>query len=56
MKVFNYPVITKGAKYVEGIGHSSHVTCVRELGPGRVVTTGGLDRSVICWRIKDGDV
>ena len=56
LNVFNYPCVTKGAQCVEGRGHSSHVTCVRELGQGRVVTTGGKDGTVICWRVKDGDV
>ncbi|GMI41609.1 hypothetical protein TrCOL_g10410, partial [Triparma columacea] len=52
VKVFNYPVVTKGASAVEGKGHSSHVTNVRCVRDGsRVISVGGADRSVIVWKI-----
>ncbi|GMH46698.1 hypothetical protein TrVE_jg371 [Triparma verrucosa] len=54
VRVYNYPVVTKGAKYVVGVGHSSHVTCVRWLTDETLVTSGGGDKSVIVWKVKEG--
>lgn len=54
VRVYNYPVVTKGAKYVTGQGHSSHVTCVRWLTDETLVTSGGGDKSVIVWKVKEG--
>merc|ERR1711966_421688 len=51
VKLFNYPCLTKGAEFVEGKGHSSHVTNVRFINDNEdsVVSVGGNDRSIIVW-------
>jgi len=52
VKVFNYPCLSKGNKFVEGKGHSSHVTNVRfTQDDSHMLTTGGNDRSVFQWRL-----
>ena len=57
VNVFNYPVIVKGSACLEGVGHSSHVTNVRFKGreEKEVVSTGGGDRCVIVWSLKDSE-
>ena len=54
VSLFNYPVITKGAKKVVGNGHSSHVTNVRfALDGKRLISTGGNDKTVMIWKILE---
>lgn len=51
VKLFNYPCLEKGAGFVEGKGHSSHVTNIRfNKSDAAVVTVGGNDRSVFVWK------
>ncbi|GMI28049.1 hypothetical protein TeGR_g2361, partial [Tetraparma gracilis] len=54
VKVFNYPVVSKGSESQEGIGHASHVTNVRWLGAEEkmLVSAGGNDKCVILWHVK----
>jgi len=53
VRVFNYPSIEKGGAWVEGVGHSSHVTNIRfNLSDENIVTCGGNDRSVFVWKVK----
>ena len=62
VKVFNYPAIEEGAGFVEGLGHSSHVTNCRFVTEDSrdtkrssrtrdycFLTAGGNDRAVIVW-------
>merc|ERR1711924_273186 len=50
LKVFNWPCVTRGAQFVEGTGHSSHVTNVRfNTDATNIVTCGGNDRAVFVW-------
>jgi len=54
IKIFNYPCLEKGAKFVQGQGHSSHVTNVRfNKVDSNLVTVGGNDRSVFVWTVKN---
>ena len=52
IKVFRHPSPTKGAQFVLGRGHSSHVTCVR-FAPGDdyMLSAGGDDQCVLQWRL-----
>lgn len=52
VNLFNYPCIEKGAKSIEGKGHSSHVTNVRWTFDDRyLITTGGEDQCIMQWKI-----
>ncbi|OQR95137.1 microtubule-associated protein [Achlya hypogyna] len=54
VKIFRYPCLTKGAKWVQGDGHCSHVTCVRFTADDKyLLSTGGNDRAVLQWRLTD---
>jgi microtubule-associated protein-like 6 len=55
VKLFKYPCFAKkGAKYQEGVGHASHVTCVRfNADDTKVITVGGNDKSVFQWRVTN---
>jgi len=55
VKIFNYPCIEKGATFVSGNGHSSHVTNIRfNKVDTNLVTVGGNDRSVFIWNVATG--
>merc|ERR1711871_809262 len=58
VKLFKYPCFAKkGAKYQQGIGHASHVTCVRfNADDTKVITVGGNDKSVFQWRVTNPSV
>ncbi|KAK3717333.1 hypothetical protein QZH41_011562 [Actinostola sp. cb2023] len=50
VKLFNYPVSNRGARFRQYGGHSSHVTNVRWTHDDRaLVSTGGLDTALIVW-------
>lgn len=52
VKLFAYPVTQPKSLCQQYGGHSSHVTCVRFLpDDSRLVTTGGLDTSVLQWLV-----
>ena len=62
VRIFHYPCITRGAKYIEGIGHSSHVTKVkfikeksmdRRHEKKRIISTGGGDKCIFQWHLID---
>ncbi|ETW03494.1 hypothetical protein, variant [Aphanomyces invadans] len=54
VKVFRYPCLTKGAKWIVGQGHCSHVTNVRFTRDDKyIVSTGGNDRATMLWRLSD---
>ncbi|EQC41165.1 hypothetical protein SDRG_01142 [Saprolegnia diclina VS20] len=54
LKVFRYPCLTKGAKWVQGDGHCSHITCVRFTCDDKyIVSAGGNDRAVLQWKLLD---
>ena len=52
VKLFRCPSPVKGAQFVAGRGHCSHVTCVR-FAPGDefLLSTGGDDQCVMQWRL-----
>jgi len=50
--VHNYPCTIKGSKFVEGRGHSSHVTNVRwNYDDTYLISVGGEDQCVMYWRV-----
>lgn len=54
IKVFSYPVVNEGSKFVQGDGHSSHVTCVRfSISDDTVISTGGNDKCVFVWGVRE---
>jgi len=54
VKIFRYPCVSKSAQFTECNGHSSHVTNVRWLmGDNMLISTGGNDKSVICWIVEE---
>ena len=54
IQIYNYPCLEKGAKFVSGKGHSSHVTNVRfNKVDSNLVTVGGNDRSVFIWTVRN---
>ena len=51
--LFNYPCVVKNAPTLEYKAHSSHVLCVRfAKSDSRVVSVGGNDECVICWKVR----
>ena len=51
VKLFKYPSMEKHAKCKKYTGHSSHITKVRfTAGDSQLVSTGGLDASVMIWQ------
>lgn len=53
VNLFNYPCLEKGAKMIEGKGHSSHVTNVRWTYDDKfVISTGGEDQCVMQWKVE----
>ena len=52
IKLFNYPCIAKDSPSRSYSGHSSHVANVRfSAGDKWLVSCGGLDKGVFCWRV-----
>ncbi|XP_006814808.2 echinoderm microtubule-associated protein-like 6, partial [Saccoglossus kowalevskii] len=50
VKLFEYPVKGKNAKYKKYVGHSAHVTNVRwSLDDSKLISVGGADTSVMVW-------
>ncbi|XP_020620193.1 echinoderm microtubule-associated protein-like 6, partial [Orbicella faveolata] len=50
VKVFEYPVQGKNAKFKKYVGHSAHVTNVRWTNDdSRLISVGGADTSVMVW-------
>ena len=55
LKLFNAPCVVEGAPYTEGTGHCAGITCARFLrGDQTAVSSGGVDRSVMLWRVARG--
>jgi microtubule-associated protein-like 6 len=53
VNLYRYPCINKTSKAVVGIGHSSHVTCVRfAKNDSYLFTTGGEDQCVMQWKLS----
>ncbi|GFS05106.1 echinoderm microtubule-associated protein-like 6 [Elysia marginata] len=51
VKLFEYPVTGKFAKFKKYMGHSAHVTNVRwSQDSSKLVSTGGADTAVIVWK------
>lgn len=51
--LYNYPCTIKGSNFVEGRGHSSHVTNVRwNSDDNYLISTGGEDQCIMYWRVK----
>jgi WD40 repeat protein len=51
--VYNYPSLVKSSKFVEGKGHSSHVTNVRWNKDDRyIISVGGEDQCLMMWRVN----
>ncbi|GFN97686.1 echinoderm microtubule-associated protein-like 6 [Plakobranchus ocellatus] len=51
VKLFEYPVTGKFAKFKKYMGHSAHVTNVRwSQDNSRLVSTGGADTAVLIWK------
>ena len=54
VKLFRYPCVQEGAKFVEATGHSSHVTCVRfNVSNDTLISTGGNDKCVFVWSLTE---
>lgn len=52
LKLFNAPCVVEGAPYVMATAHCSGVTCARFLrGDQAAVSSGGVDRSIMLWRV-----
>lgn len=53
VKVFRYPVLEKTSGFVEGEGHSSHVTNVEFSAEDTFLySTGGEDQCVFQWKVQ----
>jgi WD40 repeat protein len=51
--VYNYPSLVKSSKFVEGKGHSSHVTNVKWNKDDRyIISVGGEDQCLMMWRVN----
>ena len=54
VKLFRYPAVQEGSKFVEATGHSSHVTCVRfNVSNDVLISTGGNDKCVFVWNLAE---
>jgi WD40 repeat protein len=53
LKIFRYPCVTEGSKYLKFGGHSSHVTSVRWTLGEYLITTGGNDKCIFVWRTEN---
>ncbi len=52
LKIFRYPAVKDGSKFLQYSGHSSHVTNVRWTIGEHLVTTGGNDNCVFVWHCE----
>ena len=53
VKLFNYPVVKEDSQFNAYDGHSSHVTNVRWTADNTLVSTGGNDKCVMVWELKE---
>jgi len=54
VNLFRYPTVKEGAKFVKGVGHSSHVTKVRwNAKDTHILSTGGNDTTVMQWKLNN---
>ena len=53
VKLFNYPVVKEDSQFNAYDGHSSHVTNVRWTVANTLVSTGGNDKCVMIWELKE---
>mmetsp|Transcript_9925 Transcript_9925/g.14948 ORF Transcript_9925/g.14948 Transcript_9925/m.14948 type:complete len:2471 (-) Transcript_9925:176-7588(-) len=53
VKLFRYPCVEDGAKYLDYTGHSSHVTNVRWASSDYIVSAGGNDKCLFVWRVSN---
>ena len=52
IKLFQYPVLQKGAEFVTAFGHSSMCTKARfNVDDSYLISIGGKDRSIFQWRV-----
>lgn len=52
IRLFSYPAYIKNQVHKQYFGHSSHVTKIKFIeGDHRMVSVGGLDRTVIVWKV-----
>ncbi|XP_066918550.1 77 kDa echinoderm microtubule-associated protein-like isoform X2 [Clytia hemisphaerica] len=52
VNLFKYPSVKLKSEASIGVGHSSHVTCVRFLhDDSSLITVGGLDSSIMQWKM-----
>ena len=50
--IYNYPTTIKSSAFVEGKGHSSHVTNVRWTNDDKhIISVGGEDQCVMVWKV-----
>jgi len=50
--LYNYPCTIKSSSFVEGVGHSSHVTNVRWSNNDKyLVSVGGEDQCLMLWKV-----
>jgi WD40 repeat protein len=54
IRLFKYPCYIPKQVHKTFYGHSSHVTRIR-FTPQYMVSTGGLDRTIIVWELERGD-
>ncbi len=51
--LYNYPCTIKSSDFVEGKGHSSHVTNVRwTKDDRRIISVGGEDQCLMYWKVN----
>jgi len=52
LKIFRYPAVRDGSKFLQFEGHSSHATNVRWTIGEHLVTAGGNDKCVFVWHCE----
>lgn len=52
IKIFRYPAVAEGSKYLQLEGHSSHVTSVRWNTGENLLSTGGNDNCIFVWHCE----
>jgi len=53
VKIFKYPCVKLKAEGNSGVGHSSHVTCVRfTANDSSLISVGGQDCSIMQWNLQ----
>jgi microtubule-associated protein-like 6 len=53
VKIFRYPCVNEGAKFLALDGHSSHVTCVRWTVGHNLASVGGNDKCLFVWDMEE---